>query len=52
MAPQTDYIYFVASPSLNGTHDFSRDYSEHMVKARLYQQAYREWAAKRAQASQ
>jgi UPF0755 protein len=51
-APRTDYIYFVASPSLNGSHDFSRDYREHMVKARLYQQAYREWAAKRAQASQ
>lgn len=51
-APQTDYIYFVASPSLNGTHDFSRDYSEHMVKAKLYQQAYREWAAKRAHGGQ
>lgn len=47
-APQTDYIYFVANPKLNGTHVFSSNYTEHMRKAKQYQQAYREWAAARS----
>ncbi|MGV3657549.1 MAG: endolytic transglycosylase MltG [Chitinophagaceae bacterium] len=46
-APKTDYIYFVAHPDLNGTHSFSSSYAEHQRKARAYQQAYKEWAAKR-----
>lgn len=46
-APKTDYIYFVANPALNGTHVFSSNYTEHMRKAKQYQQAYREWAAAR-----
>ncbi len=42
-APPTKYIYFVASKALNGTHVFSNTYTEHMVKAREYQQAYKDW---------
>lgn len=38
-APATPYLYFVASPEFNGTHDFSATYAEHRVKARQYQQA-------------
>lgn len=46
-APQTNYLYFVANPALNGTHVFSSSYAEHMTKAKQYQQAYKEWAAAR-----
>ena len=38
-APQTDFIYFVASPAFDGTHDFSVTYGEHLLKAKKYQQA-------------
>ncbi len=38
-APKTNYLYFVASSSFNGTHDFSATYEEHMQKAHAYQQA-------------
>jgi UPF0755 protein len=38
-APQTDYLYFVANSSFNGTHVFSSSYQEHMQNAHLYQQA-------------
>ena len=38
-APITKYLYFVASPKFNGTHEFSETYTEHLQKARLYQQA-------------
>jgi UPF0755 protein len=48
-APQTTYIYFVANKQLNGTHSFSTTYAEHRVKAREYQEAYRQWAAARQQ---
>ena len=44
-APQTKYEYFVASPKFDGTHDFSESYEEHLVKAKLYQQALNERAA-------
>ena len=37
-APETEYIFFVASPKFDGTHDFSVSYEEHLQKARLYQQ--------------
>lgn len=47
-APKTDYLYFVANPALNGTHVFSSTYAEHQQKARIYQQAYKQWAAERA----
>jgi UPF0755 protein len=48
-APQTGFVYFVANKQLNGTHSFSTTYAEHMVKAREYQEAYRQWAAARQQ---
>lgn len=38
-APTTSYIYFVASPQFNGTHEFSSTYAEHLQKAKAYQQA-------------
>lgn len=38
-APETNYIYFVASPQFNGTHEFSASYAEHLQKAKAYQQA-------------
>jgi UPF0755 protein len=38
-APTTSYIYFVASPQFNGTHEFSTTYAEHLRKAKAYQQA-------------
>lgn len=37
-SPKTDYIYFVASPNFDGTHEFTTNYDDHMKKARLYQQ--------------
>lgn len=36
-APKTSYIYFVASPRFDGSHDFSETIQEHQRKARLYQ---------------
>ncbi len=38
-APATDYVYFVASPKFDGTHEFSVTYREHLAKARAYQAA-------------
>ncbi|MCH5720352.1 endolytic transglycosylase MltG [Niabella hibiscisoli] len=38
-APKTEYIYFVASPAFDGTHDFSTNYEDHVKLARLYQEA-------------
>jgi UPF0755 protein len=38
-SPTTNYIYFVASPQFNGTHEFSASYAEHLQKAKAYQQA-------------
>ena len=40
-APSTNYLYFVADSSFNGTHQFSNTYAEHMTKARAYQQAFK-----------
>jgi UPF0755 protein len=37
-APRTDYLYFVASSSFDGTHIFTTNYSDHLKYARLYQQ--------------
>ncbi len=37
-SPKTDYLYFVASSSFDGSHIFTTNYSEHMKMARLYQQ--------------
>ena len=41
-APPTDYLYFVADSSFNGTHSFSVTYTEHMQKAKAYQKAFKE----------
>jgi UPF0755 protein len=41
-APATDYLYFVADSSFNGTHSFSVTYAEHMQKAKAYQKAFKE----------
>lgn len=38
-APNTDYLYFVASPEFDGTHLFSTTYEEHQKKAKQYQDA-------------
>lgn len=38
-APPTAYIYFVASPAFDGTHNFSTNYEDHMKLARQYQEA-------------
>lgn len=48
-APQTAYIYFVASPQFNGTHEFSATYAEHQQKAKKYQQALTAFMEKQAQ---
>ena len=44
-APQTDYIYFVASPAFDGTHEFSATYDEHLKKRKAYQEAQNKQAA-------
>lgn len=36
-APQTDYIYFVANSTFDGTHIFTTNYADHMKYARIYQ---------------
>ena len=41
-APATDYLYFVADSSFNGTHSFSVTYDEHLQKAKAYQKAFKE----------
>lgn len=48
-APKTDYYYFVASNEFNGTHVFSKDYTEHLKKAKVYQQALTEYLKKKNQ---
>lgn len=37
-SPKTDYLYFVANTSFDGTHTFTTNYADHMKYARLYQQ--------------
>lgn len=36
-APKTDYFYFVASPAFDGTHVFTKNYTDHLKEARVYQ---------------
>ena len=38
-AEQHDYLFFVVDARFNGYHTFSRNLSEHLANARLYQQA-------------
>lgn len=48
-APQTDYLYFVASPSFDGTHVFTTNYSDHLKMAKVYQaELDKRFAAKNA----
>lgn len=37
--PETDYIFFVARPDFSGFSDFASTYQEHLIYAKLYQQA-------------
>jgi len=37
-APKTDYFYFVANKTFDGTHVFSTNYAEHLVYAKQYQE--------------
>jgi len=37
-SPKTDYLYFVANSTFDGTHVFTTNYAEHMKYARLYQE--------------
>lgn len=37
-SPKTDYLYFVANSTFDGSHIFTTNYEEHMKFARLYQQ--------------
>lgn len=36
-APDTEYIFFVASTAFDGTHEFTTNYADHMKLARAYQ---------------
>lgn len=45
-SPQTAYLYFVASPKFDGTHEFSVTYDEHLKKAKGYQQALNQLESK------
>jgi UPF0755 protein len=46
-APRTDYLFFVADASLDGTHHFSVTDVEHVKYAKLYQKAVAEYLAKK-----
>jgi UPF0755 protein len=37
-SPKTDYLYFVANSTFDGSHIFTTNYAEHIKYARLYQQ--------------
>jgi UPF0755 protein len=43
-----DYLYFVAAPALDGTHEFSRTLSEHNRRADRYRAALRAFLAERS----
>lgn len=38
-APATTYLYFVASPTLDGSSNFAETYGQHLVNAKAYQAA-------------
>lgn len=48
-APQTNYLYFVASPSMKQEHEFSVSYEEHLQKAKRYQQELNKLDSERKQ---
>lgn len=37
-SPKTDYLYFVANSSFDGSHTFTTNYADHLKYARIYQQ--------------
>ncbi|MBL7718772.1 MAG: endolytic transglycosylase MltG [Flavipsychrobacter sp.] len=41
-APATDYIYFCATPALDGSSAFTASYDQHLKNAKAYQQALNE----------
>jgi UPF0755 protein len=43
--PKTNYLYFVASADFSGSHVFSENYEEHLIKARAFQKALDEQQA-------
>ena len=48
-APETNYLFFVASPDFSGHHVFAESYSQHLVLARKYQQALDAYMKKKNQ---
>lgn len=46
-SPKTNYLYFVASSSFDGSHVFTSTYEEHLKKAKEYQKALNEREAAR-----
>ena len=44
-APKTNYLFFVASDKLNGTHIFTTNYTEHEQYAKLYREAVTKYLA-------
>ena len=38
-SPSTQYLFFVAKSDFSGRHDFSSTYSEHLIKAKAFQDA-------------
>lgn len=38
-SPRHKYLYFCASPDMDGTHDFATSYSQHLNNAKKYQRA-------------
>lgn len=51
-APQTDFIYFVAKPGLDGYSNFAATHEEHLVYAKEYQQWLTEFLKKKQQQAQ
>lgn len=47
-APETNYLYFVAHPDLNGKHIFNETYSAHQKDAAIYQDSLRAWMKRKA----
>lgn len=47
-APETDYIFFVADPDLQGGHTFTTNLSDHTKAAKLYTEALTEWQKRKA----
>lgn len=38
-APETNYLYFVAKSDFSGTHEFTANYHDHLIKAKEFQKA-------------